>query len=111
MPLLKLHPRGPGLLALLLLALRAVTLPLSATETNAPVALRVFSTEKEALLRAKDRAAKGDPKLKPALDALINKANAALKLPPPSVIAKALTPASGDKHDFMSFGPYWWPDP
>jgi len=24
---------------------------------------------------------------------------------------KKLTPPSGDKHDYMSFGPYWWPDP
>ena len=24
---------------------------------------------------------------------------------------KTLTPPSGDKHDYMSFGPYWWPDP
>uniref|UniRef100_A0A8H7XTG2 Alginate lyase domain-containing protein n=1 Tax=Psilocybe cubensis TaxID=181762 RepID=A0A8H7XTG2_PSICU len=29
---------------------------------------------------------------------------------PWSVINKAATPPSGDKHDFMSWAPYWWPD-
>lgn len=29
----------------------------------------------------------------------------------PSVMDKRLTPASGDKHDYFSYGPYWWPDP
>lgn len=28
-----------------------------------------------------------------------------------TVVDKATPPASGDAHDYMSFGPYWWPDP
>ena len=24
---------------------------------------------------------------------------------------KTITPPSGDKHDYMSQAPYWWPDP
>lgn len=28
-----------------------------------------------------------------------------------SVMHKKQTPPSGDKHDYMSTGPYWWPDP
>jgi len=28
-----------------------------------------------------------------------------------SVMDKKQTPPSGDKHDYMSTGPYWWPDP
>jgi hypothetical protein len=28
-----------------------------------------------------------------------------------SVTTKAQTPPSGDKHDYMSQAPYWWPDP
>jgi len=43
--------------------------------------------------------------------ALIARADAALAIKPPSVLDKTLTPASGDKQDFLSFGPYWWPDP
>ena len=38
-------------------------------------------------------------------------ADEALKAGPFSVMNKKLTPPSGDKHDYMSLGPYWWPDP
>lgn len=46
-----------------------------------------------------------------ALKALVAKADKALAMTPESVLNKTLTPASGDKHNFLSFGPYWWPDP
>src|SRR5580658_4604197 len=47
----------------------------------------------------------------PALDALVQQADRELKAGPFSVMHKKLTPSSGDKHDYMSVGPYWWPDP
>jgi hypothetical protein len=28
-----------------------------------------------------------------------------------TVVSKQVTPPSGDKHDYMSQAPYWWPDP
>ena len=28
-----------------------------------------------------------------------------------TVMHKTQIPPSGDKHDYMSQGPYWWPDP
>lgn len=34
-----------------------------------------------------------------------------LSLPPPSVMDKEGVPPSGDKHDYMSLGTYWWPNP
>lgn len=43
--------------------------------------------------------------------AMLARAAAALQLKPPSVLDKSLLPASGDKQDYLSFGPYWWPDP
>lgn len=53
----------------------------------------------------------GDASLKPALDALVKDANKALKQKPQSVMDKTLRAASGDPHDYFSFGIYWWPDP
>jgi len=47
----------------------------------------------------------------PALAALIKQADDALRMGPFSVMEKKLEPPSGDKHDYMSVGPYWWPDP
>lgn len=38
-------------------------------------------------------------------------ADAAMTAGPFSVMDKTLVPPSGDKHDYMSLGPYWWPDP
>lgn len=34
-----------------------------------------------------------------------------LEARPPTVLDKTTVPASGDKHDYFSMGPYWWPDP
>ncbi len=52
-----------------------------------------------------------DPALAPARDAMLARADAALTRAPYTVVDKSQTPASGDKHDYMSMGPYWWPDP
>lgn len=43
--------------------------------------------------------------------ALLARADAALTMKAPSVLDKSLVAASGNKHDYLSFGPYWWPDP
>lgn len=46
-----------------------------------------------------------------ALQSLQHEAEKALRRGPYSVMDKKLVPPSGDKHDYMSFGPYWWPNP
>ncbi|BBF82724.1 probable exported protein (plasmid) [Asticcacaulis excentricus] len=51
-----------------------------------------------------------DPKA-PAVAKVIKDADKALTAGPWSVTNKTRTPPSGDKHDYMSLGPYWWPDP
>lgn len=35
----------------------------------------------------------------------------AMRTPPLSVTQKEQPAASGDRHDYTSMGPYWWPDP
>ncbi|WP_418263697.1 alginate lyase family protein [Flavobacterium faecale] len=42
---------------------------------------------------------------------LLKEANEALNEGPFSVVNKTQTPPSGDKHDYISIGIYWWPDP
>ena len=61
--------------------------------------------------RGQRRLQANDPTLKPALDELIKEADKALTEGPFSVVNKPDTPPSGDKHDYMSLSPYWWPDP
>ncbi len=52
-----------------------------------------------------------DALLLPAYEQLLKVADQALKYKPVSVMDKTDTPPSGNKHDYMSIGPYWWPDP
>jgi hypothetical protein len=42
---------------------------------------------------------------------LLKDADEALAGPTYTVVNKPFTPPSGDKHDYMSLSPYWWPDP
>ena len=57
------------------------------------------------------RVRREEPGLKASLAALEENARQALQLQPLSVMDKSVTPPSGDKHDYMSQAPYWWPDP
>lgn len=64
-----------------------------------------------ALLKAnKDRIQQGNGPLKTAKQALLAAADKVLSEAAHSVVEKSKTPPSGDKHDYMSVGPYWWPD-
>jgi hypothetical protein len=70
-----------------------------------------FTYDPAELALAKQKLAARDPLYLPSYDKLLADANAALTHKRYSVVDKSLAPASGDKHDFFSFGPYWWPDP
>lgn len=72
---------------------------------------RVFIIDGAALTIAKQRTQQNDGSLKPALAKLIREADRALTIEPLSVTRKKITPPSGDRHDYMSLAPYWWPDP
>lgn len=48
---------------------------------------------------------------KKILQQLTNEAEKLLNKKPLSVTDKSIVPPSGDKRDFTSMGPYWWPDP
>jgi hypothetical protein len=66
---------------------------------------RVFLLDAQTLLLQKQRA---NPEL---IVAVRHAADQAMKEGPFSVMDKELVPPSGDKHDYMSQGPYWWPNP
>ncbi len=48
---------------------------------------------------------------KPALAFLLREAEKELNVVLTPVVEKTIIAASGDKHDYVSMGPYWWPDP
>jgi hypothetical protein len=90
-------------------ALRAQSAPAQSAETAA-VAPRVFRVPPATLAALRDRIADGNFS-DPALDQLRADADHALTQPPLSITDKPATPPSGDKHDYMTLAPYWWPDP
>ena len=72
---------------------------------------KVITLDDAYLSLSRDRLKADDASLKPAYDALIVKANKALAAKLETVMDKSAMPLSGDKHDYISMGPYWWPNP
>lgn len=72
---------------------------------------RVFLLDAKQLRTTKQHIHDGDKSYAPAWTRLEREAQKALTTGPFSVVAKEPTPPSGDKHDYMSQAPYFWPDP
>lgn len=76
-----------------------------------PSGLSTIYWESSQLAKANRQAENPDEKLRQTLALLRRNADEALDRGPYSVTFKKDVPPSGDKHDYMSFGPYWWPNP
>lgn len=72
---------------------------------------RYFAAKPGSLAKARASLQGGDKKLAKALRNLVEEAREALLIKPPSVTEKSKLPPSGDRHDYMSLAPYYWPDP
>lgn len=68
---------------------------------------RIYDGEKLAKIKTQLQC----PKYAPPFTKLISDADKVLKSKPVSVMDKTMVASSGDKHDYISMGPYWWPDP
>jgi hypothetical protein len=77
--------------------------------TAAPPATFMWDGAALLAVRNQSRQAGVPAALKTILAQLQTDASAAASQGPWSVMEKPLTPASGDKHDYMSIGSYWWP--
>ncbi len=81
-------------------------------KTPAPTYFGPVTLRADALSAARTRIAAGDARLTPAYRHLLREAARALHAPLVAVTDKhTLLPPSGDKHDYFSLSPYWWPDP
>jgi Alginate lyase len=72
---------------------------------------RVFSLDPASLSKAKSRIEAKDSETTAALQKLREEADTAIKAGPFAVTHKERVPPSGDRHDYLSLAPYWWPDP
>jgi len=70
----------------------------------------LFLIDASTLVAAHKAYLAGGGEFKEAIDGLLRDAARALKAQPGSVMQKPEAPPSGDKHDYMSVAPYWWPD-
>lgn len=75
-----------------------------------PVKIEGIFVDFTKIEKVKKQIKKGNEKYLPAYKFLIEKAETALNEGVFSVMDKKRTPPSGDKHDYLSMGPYWWPD-
>ena len=70
----------------------------------------VFALNASTLAANKQKIKAHDRSLLPAYQKLLADAEKALQYQPVSVMEKVNNPPSGDKHDYMSIAPYFWPD-
>ena len=91
--------------------IRHFFLLLAATALFAAEPSRPFFGARPGALEKAKAAAPSDESVAKALKKLITDADKALAVVPPSVMQKTKVPPSGDKHDYMSIAPYYWPNP
>jgi hypothetical protein len=84
---------------------------LSADDRPGPKSPRVFQFNGARIAEVRRRVEQGDRQLVRALAGLRSRADEALRTPLLSVADKPQVPPIGDKHDYLSIAPYWWPDP
>jgi hypothetical protein len=89
---------------------KATELTTSSTSAHR-TSLRVYLLDRTQLERVRRTIALGEKEFAAAIKQLEADAGKALAGGTFSVMTKAVTPPSGDKHDYMSQAPYFWPDP
>lgn len=98
------------LAATTLLAASAALLACSAAKAaDAPPA--TLTGPGAALLAGREAYRAGDPQAKKVVEKLNEAAEKDLSVGPLSVMNKKAVAPNGDKHEYMSLSPYWWPDP
>ncbi|MDZ4806737.1 MAG: alginate lyase family protein [Bacteroidota bacterium] len=93
---------------LFIATLMAGHLAIAQDDKSVPV---IFSHDAAILSINKSKIKVKDASLLPAYEQLLKDAEKALNFKPVSVMEKTTVPPSGDKHDYMSLAPYYWPDP
>jgi len=89
-------------------AILGFALPIRAADIHAPNTI-YWDGSHLASIRASG--AEGNPRVADALNRLRKNVELAIHHAPYSVMQKKQTAPSGDKHDYLSFARYWWPNP
>jgi hypothetical protein len=81
---------------------------ISSSQTSS---IQTLILNKESLEKIRNAYLNNDAGQKPLIKKFLADADIIINAKLHSVMEKLVTPPDGDKHDFMSLGPYWWPDP
>jgi Alginate lyase len=84
---------------------------IAAAQATKAATPRVFIIDGPKLAETKRHIQSGDQTFAAAMAKLQTEARRAMQQKPVSVVTKSATPPSGDKHDYMSQAPYFWPNP
>jgi hypothetical protein len=99
-----------GLLPMLLTLHAAIVIPLAAQQAG-PRSPRIFQSDGADLAKVKQRLAMGDKQIAAAVAELRVQAEPMLRTEPCTIVNRTKRAPSGDKHDYVSMAPYFWPDP
>ncbi|MCX6142128.1 MAG: alginate lyase family protein [Ignavibacteriales bacterium] len=88
-----------------------VVLVLPAALTAQTSALNTLILDKDMLQQIQNGYVTKEMAYQQVVKKMLNESNKLLNEKPLSVVDKSVVPPSGDKHDFLSMAPYFWPDP
>jgi hypothetical protein len=74
-------------------------------------AIELVNGDYQQMVEKKNKIKQGDPEAVKEYQGLLARADRALEQAIVTVVDKTTTPPSGDKRDYLSLAPYWWPDP
>ena len=98
-------------LGLMVAIATSATSPVDAQGQQNNASTRVFLLDAKQLQLTRRLVKDNDKQLAPAWIKLQREAQKALSSGPFSIVNKEAIPPGGDKHDYMSQAPYFWPDP
>ncbi|QNF32398.1 alginate lyase family protein [Adhaeribacter swui] len=78
---------------------------------GAQVRPKTFIMNADLLMQNRFKINTGNEQCLAALKVLLSTTAPSLARTPYTIVKKTIAPPSGDKHDYMSLAPYWWPDP
>lgn len=91
---------------------KATKLVVEATQLTVPIIKTNFTLiASKKIVKVKQAIQQGDTRFLPAYKKLLKDADHAMEEGVFSVTQKSQVAPSGDKHDYLSLAPYWWPDP
>lgn len=96
--------------ALSLESAKSITTKNRTNHANFPSSYLLIEPEVLALNKHANFSVNSSEQNKATRSLLIKEANQLLKLIPPTITNKTLLPPSKRNNDYMSIGPYWWPD-